>query len=68
MGAKPSNFNQMNAMATDRKSRVNDQGTREQARQAVAGTEKQDENSIPESHENPEAERLRAMKAENAEE
>ena len=62
MGGKPSNFNQMNPMATDRKSRVEDQGTREQDKQAVASSQHPEDAMIPESHENPEQAELRAMR------
>jgi hypothetical protein len=68
MGAKPSNFNQMNAMATDRKSRVNDEGTRTEAKHQVAGSEQLDEGLIPNTPENPEQAQLRAMKAQQRDE
>lgn len=68
MGGKPSNFNQMNAMATDRKDRVNDERIRTQSKHHVGHSAEGDESLIPHSPENPEQAELRAMHHEKNEE
>ena len=64
MGGKPSNFNMMNAMATDRKDRVNDETVRTDSKHDFVQSEQTDNNLIPNTPENPvQAEMRAAMKS-----
>ncbi|HKG95818.1 MAG TPA: hypothetical protein VKA84_28160 [Gemmatimonadaceae bacterium] len=55
-------------MATDRKSRTNDEGTRNEAKHQVAGSQQTEDSLIPNSPENQEQAELRAMKQQRDEE
>ena len=63
MGSKQSNWHQMNKMATDQKwGRVQDQGIKDQEKQELETSEKNEESMIPRGEENPEARRVREAK------
>ena len=60
MGGTPSNWNEMNKMATDQKwGRVQDEGINEQEKQQLEAGEKNEESMIPRGGENPEQRRVR---------